>query len=335
MKLNLMKTFFDSVTSEGHSRIADEIVTKWLSGEVIASVFRASANFIFSVKTSKDQYFLRFNHASERNVEAIEAELNYVNYLLSQDIRTAAPVLSVSGNYIESISTEMGDFHAVLFKTLIGSDWEFDSLSESRFMLWGQAMGKMHSASKGFKTGKRPLWADHICLVEKMIPKSENSTWRELCSVKELLNKLPFNDANFGLIHFDFELDNLKWNKDGAGILDLDDCAFYWFEADIAFALRDLFEDSIDKVDFKDQRFRAFLRGYRLETQISDAAVSRIPLFLRTHNLVTYAKLVRTIEDGAIHEEPEWTTNLRNRLKGKCREYREQFQNFPIITFLG
>jgi predicted nucleic acid-binding protein len=70
-------------------------------------------------------------------------------------------------------------------------------------------------------------------------------------------------------------------NNDEAGILDLDDCAFYWFEADIAFALRDLFEDSIDKVDFQDQRLSAFLRGYRREIQISDAAVSRIPLFLR------------------------------------------------------
>jgi Ser/Thr protein kinase RdoA (MazF antagonist) len=117
--------------------------------------------------------------------------------------------------------------------------------------------------------------------------------------------------------------------------LDFDDCAFYWFEADIAFALRDLFNDSIDKVDFQDKRLGAFLKGYRLENKIGDAAVRRIPLFLRMHNLVTYAKLIRTIEDGPIQDEPEWTSNLRNRLEDKCREYRELFRNYPIHHFHG
>ena len=335
MKLSLMKTFFDSVTTEGHSPIANDIASKWLPGDVVVIVYRASANFIFTVKTSMNQYFLRFNHASERDVEAIEAELKYVHHLLSQGINTAAPVLSTSGNFIESITTEMGDFHAVLFRSLIGSDLEFDSINESQFLYWGQAMGKMHAASKGFKTDNRPLWADHICFAEKMIPKPENSACSELRSVKERLKKLPISNDNYGLIHFDFEQDNLKWDEDQVGILDLDDCAVYWFEADIAFALRDLFDDSIEKINFQDQRFSAFLKGYRLENQISDATVNRIPLFLRMHNLVTYAKLIRTIEDGTIKDEPEWTTNLRNRLKDKCLEYREQFQHFPIQNFLG
>ena len=117
--------------------------------------------------------------------------------------------------------------------------------------------------------------------------------------------------------------------------MDFDDCAFYWFEADISFALRDLFEDSVDGVDFECERLTAFLKGYRSEMQLGDAAVGRIPLFLRMHNLITYAKLIRTLGDGPGQEEPDWMADLRNRLEDKCREYREQFQNSPISDFVG
>ena len=330
MKLNLMKTFFDTVNSDDQSPIADTIVDRWLTDEVVVRAGRASANFVFSVKTFKDQYFLRFNHASERNAETIDAELNYVRHLLGRGIRVSVPIPSTSGNYIESISTEMGEFHAVLFQALTGNEWEFESLDERRIELWGQTMGKMHAATKDFSTDHRPSWKDHIRFAERLIPASEKEACRELCSVKEMLNGLQSGIETFGLIHFDFELDNLKWEKNEAGILDFDDCAFYWFEADIAFALRDLFEDSIDKIDFECKKFGAFLKGYRSENQISDFAVRRIPLFLRMHNLVTYAKLVRTIEDGAASNEPKWTTNLRERLRSKCLEYLEQFQNNPI-----
>ena len=335
MKLNLMKTFFDTVTSDNQSPIADEIVDRWLTDDVVVKVGRASANFVFSVKTFKDQYFLRFNHASERNAETIDAELNYVRHLLGRGIRVSVPILSTSGNYVESISTEMGEFHAVLFQALVGDEWEFESLDERQFELWGQAMGKMHATTKGFSTDHRPSWKDHVHFAERMIPVSEKDAYRELCSVKEMLSSLQSGIDTFGLIHFDFELDNLKWEKDEAGILDFDDCAFYWFEADIAFSLRDLFEDSIDKIDFECKKLGAFLKGYRSENQISDAAVRRIPLFLRMHNLVTYAKLIRTIEGGSVRDEPKWTADLRNRLTNKCLEYREQFQNFPSSHFVA
>lgn len=335
MTLDLMKTFFDTVTTDGHSQIADEIVARWLTDDAVVRVWRASANFVFSVKASKDQYFLRFNHASERDAETIDAELNYVRHLMRRSIRVGAPILSTSGNYVESISTETGEFHAVLFQALSGKDWEFDSLDESRFELWGQALGKMHAASKGFSTDYRPSWTDHVLLAERMIPASEEDACRELRSVKEILNSLPSSVDDFGLIHFDFELDNLKWENNEAGVVDCDDCAFYWFEADIAFALRNLFEDSIDNVDFECKSLGAFMKGYRSEMQMSDAAVRRIPLFLRMHNLVTFAKLIRTLGDGPSQEEPKWTTDLRNRLTNKCLEYREQFQNYPISHFVG
>jgi Ser/Thr protein kinase RdoA (MazF antagonist) len=324
-----MRTFFHGETSYEHP-IADEITARWPTDGAVVKVWRASANFVFSVYTSGEQYFLRFNHESERDAKAISAELKYVDHLLRRDIRAAAPVLSSFGNYVESFSTEMGEFHAVLFQALTGEDWEINTLDENQFELWGQALGKMHAASKGFSTDHRPSWKEHVSFAEQLIPASEEDACRELDSIKEILTGLSSSAEDFGLIHFDFELDNLKWNKDEAGILDFDDCAFYWFEADIAFALRALFEDSADKVDFECKRFGAFLKGYRSEMQVSDAAVKRIPLFLRLHNLFSFARILRSLGDGPSREEPEWTANLRQRLTAISLEYRNQFERCPL-----
>lgn len=335
MTLRLMKTFFDTVTPDQHSPIADEIIARWLTDDAIVTVWRASANFVFSVKTPKDRYFLRFNRAGERDAETIDAELGFVRHLMQRGIQVSEPILSISGKYVETVSTEMGEFHAVLFQALTGENWEFDSLDENRFELWGLALGKLHAASKGFSADNRPSWTDHVLLAQRLIPAFDEDACRELRSIMEIFSSLPSSDEDSGLIHFDFELDNLKWTDGEAGVMDFDDCAYYWFEADIAFALRDLFEDSIDKVDFESRSLCAFMKGYRSENQVSDAAVRRIPLFLRMHNLVTYAKLIRTIEGGAIKDEPEWTTVLRNRLIDKCHEYSEQFQNYPIQQYMG
>ena len=53
-----------------------------------------------------------------------------------------------------------------------------------------------------------------------------------------MLGALPVDRDRYGLIHFDFELDNLYWRDQTIGMLDFDDCAHYWYAADIAFWLK-------------------------------------------------------------------------------------------------
>jgi len=58
-------------------------------------------------------------------------------------------------------------------------------------------------------------------------------------------------------------MDNLLWRDDEIGIVDFDDCAYYPFAADIALALRDLWEDKVALIDFEDERLQTFVAGYR------------------------------------------------------------------------
>lgn len=116
---------------------------------------------------------------------------------------------------------------------------------------------------------------------------------------------------NFGLIHFDFELDNLCWDDDGViQMLDFDDCSYYWYAADIALALRDLFHE---KVDYKNVQFKSFLAGYRSQCAIDDVSLGHLPMFLRMSNLVGYADLVRVV-DISFAETHNWLRPLHEKL---------------------
>ena len=46
-------------------------------------------------------------------------------------------------------------------------------------------------------------------------------------------------------------------------VVDLDDAAYQWFAADIAFALREVFGDRADTVDLQNETAQLFINGYR------------------------------------------------------------------------
>lgn len=334
MNLGLMKTFFDTVPTDGPGPVAEQIIARWPIGAQQVNVWRASANFVFHVKADGGEYFLRFNHESEREAGMIEAELAFASHLSDLGIRVNLPVSSGSGNLLESVSTPLGIFHAVLFDTVKGDLREFDSLGAEAFASWGRTLGRMHGATRGFQIDHRPSWKTHIEFARRNIPLSEEAAQAELNWIEEQLELLPTGSEDYGLIHYDFELDNLLWEGNDIGVIDLDDCAFHWFEADIAYALRDLFGDSIASIDFEDKRLIAFVDGYRSQKTIGDEAIRRLPLFLRLHNLVATARINRSIGNGPAPSDPEWVVDLDGKLRNKKKWYTAEFDSFPVARFL-
>jgi Ser/Thr protein kinase RdoA (MazF antagonist) len=98
---------------------------------------------------------------------------------------------------------------------------------------------------------------------------------------------------NYGLIHYDFECDNLILKDDVFHIIDFDDSIYSFYVADIAYALRDIF----DHGNILDQNiFDRFVCGYKTATDIERDMLSQIPLFLKLHDLLTYIKLRRALQ---------------------------------------
>lgn len=325
MKASTMQVVVATVNEEWESPLANEILERWENDGEPAKYWRASANFVFFF--NRGDYVLRFSHAEERSAETVQAEIAHVNALIANGIRAAKPVQSLTGNYVESLVTSHGLFHAVAFEKLPGEQLEIEELTSEQFVHWGQALGELHNGStysEGWKP-TRSSWEDHLAFVTAVLPPSEEAALRTADSLKDQLLALPVNEQNFGLIHYDFELDNILWHEGQPGIIDFDDCAWYWFVADFALALGDLFEGQLDKVDLQNQSFRHFAEGYRRVRPISDDEVARIPLFVQLDHLVTFAKLHRALTPVDPDKELPWMPELREKLTAKMEYYRSEF----------
>jgi Ser/Thr protein kinase RdoA (MazF antagonist) len=109
-------------------------------------------------------------------------------------------------------------------------------------------------------------------------------------------------------------------------VIDFDDCAHDWHAADIAYALRDLFEDRASRVDPGNPLLGAFIRGYRSVRPLDDAEFNRLPLFMLMSNLIFYSSLRLIAEEPSAANEPEWVNGIRNKLHGKRRKYHQELE---------
>ena len=155
---------------------------------------------------------------------------------------------------------------------------------------------------------------------------SEQEALQELSRVTTWLQSLPTGNDVYGLIHYDFELDNLFFeeNKDHSfNIIDFDDAIYHWYTLDIVTALGDFIDD--DNPHSK-LLIQSFLNGYRSITVLENDAVAQFPQFQRYANLYTFSKLLKSLDYGEINETPPWFDELKVKLVRVADELRQSFQ---------
>ncbi len=310
----------DSLTGADSSNpVAGRLLESWEHDPGSARFFRSSANFVYSFRKGGSRFFLRFADSSERETASIQAEVDLLNWLAEAKLNVARPVASRLGNFVETVQTEVGTFHGAVFVGLQGTQLEIDELDGSQFREWGSALGELHATMKRY-TGPglaaRATWRDHMEAAKAYLGEKQPllSEWAE---IEEHLSTLPVDRNNYGLIHFDFELDNLFWQEGRIGMLDFDSCAHYWYAADIAFALRDLFDGgaSVDNSSFRD-----FMAGYSLRHRL-DETLSAVPLFSRLARLLSYTSLARALDLPPNMDYPDWLQGLTRKMQNKMEAY--------------
>lgn len=326
MRLSTMWKVDSIVEPSGSSPVAERILERWACDSGSIRFFRSSANFVYVFQINGKRHFLRFADSSERGREAIEAEVDLLQWLAGTGIPVACPVASMGGNLVETVETRWGTFHAAVAPALEGEQFEIEDLDDTGFRRWGAALGGLHAALErypGTGSAKRPTWRDHLELVAACLPDGSSALQDELAEVTSELAALPQSRDRYGLVHYDFELDNLVWRDDSIGILDMDDCSYLWYAADIVFALGDLFEESIEG---NDRRFVAFVQGYSGHRPLDEQLPFRVTLFRRLGDLVKYARLVRAADLVVGPEHPEWLRELSRKLHDRASAYRASIE---------
>ena len=331
LPLHKMVMFFQSVAEDWTSPIADAIASRWAEAVGKKTCVRASANYVFHVDGGEQGYILRFNHASERSVAWIQSELAFLAYLHERGIHVNQAYPSRNGKLVESVPTEQGLFHAVLLEMLPGEHQNPEEMDAPALRRWGRALGQLHRASEGYAGEDRPGWRQLFSTARLSVPRNDAALQDAVARLEERLNSLPADPVHFGVIHYDFESDNIRWDAGSPGIMDLDDSCRAWYGADIAYALRDLAPDPYGAPDRKDERFLAFLCGYRSVRSIADGELDNLSLYMNLHQLLSYARLQHTLAGDVSPDEPQWALDLRAKLAPRVEELKDRLRSFQAF----
>lgn len=310
-------------------QIAKGILKNWEHDSESLNFWRGSANYVYFFTYKDERYWLRFSKKDENSLEQIKAEIEFLLYLNNNSYPAVNLIKSKNGSYVEVVEMELETYYAVVFNNADGVNLDMDDMTESQFECWGKDLATLHSLSKSFspKEYVRDSWKDLLKVTNDILSDfpNEKDAIYESDRIERWLNSLPVIKNNYGLIHYDFELDNVFFNEqlNKFDVIDFDSSIYHWYVMDIVCALGDLHDLESSKAEIG---LQAFLKGYGSIMDIEDDYIKLMPKFQRFDNLVTFAKLLRSLQDSDFSKEPAWLEKLRPRLLKKCHEYRESFK---------
>ncbi|TDQ40748.1 phosphotransferase enzyme family protein [Aureibacillus halotolerans] len=301
--------------------LAEMLVKNWAFDEDSLEMFtyyRISSNAIYPFRDKGDTHFLRFAPQTEKNRDHWFAELDFISYLRSKHYGVLETVLSLKGEKLVEMQTPWGDYYASVFKQVAGVQMNETDLRGDIIFSYGKALGRLHQLSNTYLPKMHKCWSYHDVLhwVETTLKEFPQETLaiKEAEILKDYFDSLPKTKSNVGLIHYDFEFDNVFYDEasNTCNVIDFDDAMYHWYIMDVERAL-DSLQDCIPPERFEKKK-QCFLEGYRTEYDVSDEEMSLLPACSRFANLYKYTRVLRS-EEETWDNEPHWVVQLREALR--------------------
>lgn len=290
-------------------------------------------NLLYQCNWNKYEFVLRISHSSRRNERMIQAEIDWINYLLANGVSVVKHEIIGNQNSFEVFPDKnSGYFIATLFRKIQGRHLVSSDLTNTFFLNYGQQIGKMHKLSKAYKPKNniftRPEWHEEIILdAARNIPRSETLVYNRFIDLIEHLKGLSKNEQCFGLIHQDLHIGNYFIdNTDKLTIFDFDDCTYSWFINDIAIVIFYIvLWNPENTINYLKNFLHHFLSGYFKEQDIDKCWFNEIPFFLKLREFDIFT-LIYNNYDGKIADS-HWAINFMKDRKTKIE------QNVPYLDF--
>lgn len=303
---------------------ARQLLQCWEHDEGTLAFWRASSNFVYVFDKNGIRHYLRFICEEDNTVERMQAELDFVLYLIAGGYPAAAPVRSLNGRWIETVETpNAGRCHGVVFEQAAGTHVPLEQMSDRHFEDWGRSLAELHLRSESYPVERTwgRSWDEALDFIAAVLERHphELAARNELGRLRERLAELPTGPALTGWIHYDFETDNIAYMAEESrySAFDFDDAMVHWYVMDIAAALGDLPELGDEAAQRKKERFIA---GYRSVRALEEEFEAALPLFQRFDDLYSFARIMRSLEGFDESKAPEWAVRLKSRLTGMCGE---------------
>ena len=309
--------------------LAQMIAKNW-NGLSTPAFFRTSSNAIYTVTKEGKIFFLRFSPQTEKSINSVIAEVEFIMYLKDSGFNACTPVPSKNFNLQEDVDTPWGKYTAVLFPCNSGVQLSEVKLDAHLSKLMGKTLGILHELSCQYtpKNCKRKSHDTILNDTSELAQKYRlNDVLTSVKIIQEELGALPKDIKNYGLIHYDFETDNLFIDSENQNIsvIDFDDSHYNWYALDIERALNNILEQNGDN-GFNDLK-SSFMDGYFSVRPIDERIFERLPLLTAYANLYGYIRIYDSLFERW-NNEPEWMGKLRNYINSLLNERKKVFVEY-------
>ncbi len=283
--------------------------------------FRISSNAIYPFEINGKAHFLRLSPDATKEVGFIEDEIAFTKYLRTQGYDAVDFIVSRNGKLVESCETPWGLYNASVMECVLGQELEEMEMDASIAYEFGSALGKLHELSSTYdvKPSNRLHCIEALTWCESYL--FDSPEHKEIIEAIELLKpaleELPKDKMQYGLIHYDFDLDNVFLDQESRKmhVIDFDDCMMSWYDMDVVLSLDklgDAYQDS-------------FIKGYKSHYQVSSDFEKLAPMFRQFTLIYSYTRIVRSIEEKW-ENEPTWMINLRSKFASYLMRTKEKIK---------
>jgi Ser/Thr protein kinase RdoA (MazF antagonist) len=287
--------------------ILDEALARYGIAKDEVQLLDGFESYIYEYRKDGKRYVLRVSHSLHRASDAIQGELEWLNYLVDGGVPAARAVRSERGSLVEPIPVADGShFTAVSFEWAQGDHATREQWQSGLPVRLGQIVGRMHALTKDFEPSeprfKRHAWYDDYPegFAERYLSPDDGVVVEKLDQVLVHLYELPQDRDSYGLIHVDVHGGNFFVDGEGQiTLFDFDDCQYAWFAYDIAMALfYAISHDCVSEEDVAQAKgfFEQFMQGYRRENEIDPQWLAQVPYFLKLREIDLYILIHRSLD---------------------------------------
>lgn len=288
--------------------------------------------------TSDQTYIVRIGSSDHRTSSEIEAELNWIEYLIKDSYLSEhiiSPKRTINNELQFTIPVTNGYLNVNAFHKASGKLVDIEDKTQwnqAFFEQLGKIMGRIHKLSKKFPMiNRRKFYEEEKFDIEtklKRDPELLKIVREELKDVKSI----SYGPETWGLIHNDFHWGNYFYNYGNAIVFDFDDCCYGPFINDIAISVFNPLvyfspEPTPSGLDarnkFAKNFLSSFINGYNSHSNLPEEEWNKIPYYLKVRDINFYTDAISREDPSKINEE----------FKHGLELMRERIINkHPIIT---
>ena len=283
-----------AIAAERVAEAAGPAVAEFQLGPHRLDLISHHTNTVFHLATARGHYVVRVHGAAGRTWDQVAGEVAWLDALAQEtDIRVPSVQRTPSGEALVAMSIADGErtFPVTILERILGYPVPTEEKDARHFEELGRLTAKLHQHAQTWSPAKRreidrPTYNANSVLnggvtgpVATVLGPQTDLVNDTLSLLRERLAeteaKLGTAPDSFGLIHGDLSFGNVLFDAQGAVPVDFDDCGFGYFLHDFAVPLAGAYQEP----GF-DERYDAFLGGYRQVLPLAPDLLLHLPIFL-------------------------------------------------------